>query len=185
VLGILILFLLIPAFLLGPVQEHVQDTLRKIEEAPKGDVGRNSLAARFSAWNWHWKRSFTQQPLAGTGVGSIPLSIDNEYMLRACESGLLGLGLFIWLLLGVRKHLKILGRLHGHSLCRLLATGSLAAFTGLLIQGLVAASFTTIRTMEPFWFLLGLGACALAVYQRQIVTYTPVPAPGRDADGQN
>jgi hypothetical protein len=175
-LGVLALFALVPALLLGPVGEHVQDTFHKIEEAPGGSAGSNSLTARFRAWEYRWNGWFVKQPVVGNGVGSVSFSVDNEYLLRACESGLIGLGLFIWLLLAIRRQIKHLSRLHGNTLCRLLATGSLAAFTGLLIQGTVAVSFNTIRTMEPFWFLLGLGACALAVC-RQATIITPAPAP--------
>jgi hypothetical protein len=48
----------------------------------------------------------------------------------------------------------------------MISIGLAAAFVGLLIQGGVAASFNSIRTMEPFWFLLGL-VTAAATIQRQ------------------
>jgi hypothetical protein len=139
----------------------VQDTLQKVRNARSDDKGSNSLSARLDAWEWRWKQVFVKQPLVGSGVGAVALSVDNEYLLRACEVGSFGFALFCWWLVGVGRLVRQFRRISS-GLTQCLANGLAAGFVGLLIQGLVAASFTTIRTMEPFWFLLGL-LCAAAL----------------------
>lgn len=148
-----------------PVRERFQNTIEQVQKAPVDDPGSNSLTARFRAWEYRYNGWFLKQPLLGTGVGSIPLSVDNEYLLRACEVGLLGLGVFLWWLFSVYQSIQRALRYGGFT--GLLALGLLAGFVGLLIQGLVGASFTTIRTMEPFWFLLGLVTASVLIQRRQ------------------
>jgi hypothetical protein len=154
---------LIVAFTMAaPVRQNVRETVEKVRTAHSGDPGSNSLTARYRAWEYRWNNWFIKQPLVGSGVGSVALSVDNEYLLRACEVGVVGLLLFGWWLVGVGRLVRQLRRASG--LTGMLAIGLGAGFVGLSIQGLVAASFTTIRTMEPFWFLLGL-LCAAAMLQ--------------------
>ena len=60
-----------------------------------------------------------------------------------------------------------MGRLHLRpGITGALGTGLAAAFIGLFIQSSVAASFSTIRTMEPFFFLLGVAVAASALIAR-------------------
>lgn len=149
-----------------PVRNNFVEAYYKIIESRGGDVGSNSLSARYSAWEYRWNTRFVKQPVFGNGVGSVALSIDNEYLLRACEVGLLGFAVFIWWLVSIGKHVWRLKRVPG--MPQLLGLGLAAGFVGLLIQGTVGASFTTIRTMEPFWFLLGLVAAAVAIRRREV-----------------
>ncbi len=149
-----------------PVRDNVVQTVAHIQESRKGETGSNSLAARYSAWAYRWNGWFVKQPLLGSGVGAVALSVDNEYLLRLCEVGLLGFGFFLWWLAAIGRQVWLLQ--HQSGLASLLAQGLLAAFVGMLIQGTVAASFTTIRTMEPFWFLLGLVAAAVALQRAEV-----------------
>jgi hypothetical protein len=123
------------------------------------------LTARYEAWEYRWNGWFVKQPLIGSGVGSVSLGVDNEYLLRACEVGVVGFLLFVWWLATIWRQAKWLRTASG--LPQVLGVGVTAGFVALLIQGTVAASFTTIRTMEPFWFLLGL-ACASIILTRRI-----------------
>lgn len=153
---------LVMAFTMAaPVRDHVHDTVQKVRGARTDDRGSNSLSARYDAWEWRWKQFFLKQPVIGNGVGSVALSVDNEYLMRACEVGATGFAVFCWWLFGIGRLVRQSMRFSS-GLTQCLATGLAAGFVGLLIQGLVAASFTTIRTMEPFWFLLGL-LCAGAL----------------------
>jgi hypothetical protein len=161
------IILLAPAMLWGPVRAHIQETATKIVEAPSGDIGNNSLTARLNSWTIYWRWVVVRHPLIGNGVGSVPLSVDNEYLLRVCEGGVVGLGLFLWGLAAIAQQVRRLRTSETNPHCQLLQTALFAAIVGLLIQGLAAASFTTIRTMEPFWFMLGLGSAALALAQEQ------------------
>jgi hypothetical protein len=144
----------------------VAHTLTQIQNAKDDDPGRNSLTARYRAWEYRWNGWFLKSPLLGCGVGSVALSVDNEYLLRACEVGVVGFGIFAWWLLSIGLEVRRLQRFSG--LPQQISAGLGAAFVGLLIQGSVAASFTSIRTMEPFWFLLGLAAVANQLRQGQL-----------------
>lgn len=153
-------------FLAEPVRENVFHTMETVQKAPNDDPGGNSLTARFRSWEYRWNGWFLKQPLLGNGVGSVALSVDNEYLLRACEVGILGFGVFLWWLASIGKQVIRLQKIPG--LPRVLSAGLAAAFLGLLIQATVAASFTSIRTMEPFWFLLGLVTAAALIHRRRM-----------------
>jgi hypothetical protein len=144
-----------------PVRNNVSDTIQQIQEAPHADTGGNSLAARYDAWDWRWNGWFLKQPLIGSGVGSVPLSVDNEYLLRACEVGVVGWVLFMWFLAAIGRQIRRCWQTPG--IPHILALGAAAGFIGLLIQGMVGASFSTIRTMEPFCYLLGLLSASLVI----------------------
>lgn len=153
-------------FAAEPVRENVSHTITQIQNAKDDDPGSNSLTARFRSWEYRWNGWFVKQPLFGNGVGSVALSVDNEYLLRACEVGIVGFGIFVWWLASIGLEVRRLQRYPG--LPQQISAGLGAAFVGLLIQGSVAASFTSIRTMEPFWFLLGLAAVANQLRQEQL-----------------
>jgi hypothetical protein len=150
---------------LPQVRARVHDTADQIRTARTGDPGQNSLTARFRAWEFRYNGWFVKQPLFGNGVGSVALSVDNEYLMRACEVGLFGLALFIWWLFSIWRQIRRTRMLGG--IPQLLSLGALAGFVGLLIQGMVGASITTIRTMEPFWFMLGLLVAAYNIYREE------------------
>jgi len=156
----MLLFIII-GFAFPPVRQNIENTIGTIQAAPTDDPGSNSLTARFRSWDYRWNGWFVKQPLLGNGVGSVALSVDNEYLLRLCEVGLLGFGLFLWFLGAISRQIMQLQRTQG--LPQVLSLGLAAGFVGLLIQATVAASFTSIRTMEPFWFLLGLVTAATAI----------------------
>lgn len=147
-----------------PIRENLSETFSMIQNSREADPGANSLTARYRAWEYRWNGWFVQQPLFGNGVGSVALSVDNEYLLRACETGILGFGVFIWWLSAIGRQVITLRRKKG--LVQTMSFGLASGFVGLLIQAFVACSFTTIRTMEAFWFWLGLVAAANLIQTR-------------------
>jgi hypothetical protein len=161
VLGLGVVFFVAP-----PVRENVAHTITQIQNAEHDDPGSNSLTARYRAWTYRWHGWFLKQPLVGCGVGSVALSVDNEYLLRACEVGVVGFSVFLWWLASIGLEVRRLQRFSG--LSQQISSGLGAAFVGLLIQGMAAASFTSIRTMEPFWFLMGLAAAAETLRREQL-----------------
>lgn len=151
--------------LAAPIRDNVTNTARTIQTAKHDDPGANSLTARLKGWEWRLNTKFWKEPVFGCGVGSTMLSVDNEYVLRLCEVGTVGFAVFLWFLASVGDMLRRLMRAPGLVGC--LALGASAGFVGMLIQGMAATSFNTIRTMEPFWFLLGLMYTALLIRRRQ------------------
>jgi hypothetical protein len=153
-------------FFAAPVRDNIAHTVDTVQKSPNDDPGGNSLTARYRTWEYRWHGWFLKQPLFGCGVGSVALSTDNEYLMRACEVGVVGFSIFLWWLGSIGRQVIRLQKTPG--LPRVLAAGVAAAFLGLLIQGTVAASFTSIRTMEPFWFLLGLVTAAVAIHRTKV-----------------
>nr|AQQ74446.1 hypothetical protein [uncultured bacterium] len=164
ILVVAVLLLLAIGAVVPTVRDNVVDTVGVIQRAPDDDPGSNSLTNRFRSWEYRWNYWFLKQPLVGCGVGSVALSVDSEYVLRLCEVGVVGFGIFLWWLGSIWKQVRHLRRVKG--MPSVLAVGLAAAFVGMLIQAIVAASFNSIRTMEPFWFLLGLVSAAVAIQYR-------------------
>jgi hypothetical protein len=159
----------------SPVRDGFGHTVTTIQNAQHDDAGSNSLTARFRAWEYRLNGWFLKQPVFGNGVGAVALSVDNEYVLRLCEVGVVGFCVFLWFLFTLGDHLLRLFRMQG--LPSVIALGLSAGFAGMVIQGMAATSFTTIRTMEPFWFLLGLLYAALIVRRRQRLAPPKPPEP--------
>ncbi len=106
-----------------------------------------------------------RHPLFGAGLGSVDLAyVDNQYVLDLVSLGLIGLGAFLFLLYKLYRFID--------AMCYLTrdmnvwissaALGIYSGFIGLLVHGLTVTNFYTIRTMVPFWFLMGILA---AVYR--------------------
>jgi hypothetical protein len=152
---------LLGALVRNPFVERFIEAVEDTRNYKTETVGGNSLTARVSGWEWRWNQHVVNRPLMGAGAGSVPFSVDNEYLLRLIESGTLGLAAFLAVLVTCWRSLrKAALQLRGTN-SEPYAWGLLAAFAGLLLQGMVAATFSTIRTMEPFWVLVGVvGALA-------------------------
>lgn len=144
----------------------------------EGSGGDPSLDARVRAWRQKGKELTGQafpdqlgggprprggvdaqvflQAVLGQGVGAKRLGwIDNHYVREVLETGLLGLVVFLWL--NWRLFLEV-RRLYLRSplpWAQGLAVGFLAGQAGLLVHAVTCSNFYTIRTMEPFWFLVG------------------------------
>ncbi|MCL5283849.1 MAG: O-antigen ligase family protein [Armatimonadetes bacterium] len=143
---------LFPASIIG----RFDNTIHKIQNYKTADPGDNSLTARVDAWKYRWNGWIAREPILGCGVGSVAFSVDDEFMLRLAEGGFLGCALFIWLLVAGGAYLFSCARKLRSTDGEPLAYGLLAAYIALLVQSTVAAAWTTIRTMEPFWLLTGV-----------------------------
>ena len=159
------LALIVIFFAAEPVRNNVHNTVGQIQNSREADPGQNSLTARFYAWEYRMNGWFWKWPLFGCGVGSVALSVDSEYVLRLCEVGVVGFGIFLWWLVSIGQEVRRLQRTRGFP--QMISIGLGAAFVGLLIQASVAASFNSIRTMEPFWYLLGLVSAAVMIQRNK------------------
>ncbi len=145
-----------PMVLPIPILNRINNTVHKIQTYKTASAGDNSLTARVDAWKYRWNGWISKEPILGCGVGSVAFSVDNEYMLRLSEGGFLGCALFLWLLIACGIYLFNCARQLRGTGGEPMAYGMLAAFIALMVQSTVAASWTTIRTMEPFWVLAGV-----------------------------
>lgn len=153
VLGALALVIVVVS-LVPSVRENALRTVAMIQHSIVDDPIRNSLTARYHGWSYRWDAWVMEQPLMGSGVGSVPLSVDSEYLLRTCEAGAVGFLLLLAWLGGVARFIHSTLRRSGSR--NWLAWGLLGAFAALCVQATVAPAFSTIRPMETLWFGLGL-----------------------------
>ena len=151
---VLLIALIGPLILPGTVLERVNNSVSQVQNYQKESSGVNSFTARVEGWTVRW-HMVEQQPILGSGPGSVPLHIDNEYLVRLIESGVVGLAAFFYLLLAFWKYLRICSRKLRGTPMEPFAYGLTAAFIAMIVQGMVAAAWSTIRTMEPFWILAG------------------------------
>jgi len=114
-----------------------------------------SAASRIESWNLG-KKKVLQRPVIGHGIPGHGV-MDNQYIRVTTEVGLVGLCAFLFLLSRI-YHAGRLARLASpsHPLAQSIAVGFGAAFFGLLVHALSAATFIIIRIMEPFWFLVAI-----------------------------
>ncbi|MDP8207985.1 MAG: O-antigen ligase family protein [Candidatus Electryonea clarkiae] len=164
ILGALMISLIIlPAVMPGAVYERIEYTFA-MENTLRDDVvkvGDTSLDPSTSERIQSWSSTlaqWTERPIFGWGVTGAGFK-DAQYFRVLVETGVIGFGLFIALLVSIHRtavrNLKQIDvnkypSYHG------LIVGFIAGFWGLLMHSVGANTFIIVRVMEPFWFLTGL-----------------------------
>lgn len=91
----------------------------------------------------------------------------NYYLALLVETGILGLGVFCWLLKRIiHNTLKLRLQAQGNLFSESLSIGYLAGLVGLLTHAFFGETFESFRILGPFWFLTGLVMAAITI-QRQ------------------
>lgn len=127
-----------------------------VSDAAAPSVKESSLSAR--VWNLQYclRVLIPQSPLLGHGTGLPPLGfIDNFYFTETVHHGLIGLGLFLYLLMRVHQILRA-SAAHESQWVAASARGLQWALATLMLAGLACDSFYLVRPMEAFWLLVGL-----------------------------
>lgn len=146
----------LPAYLPTDVTARLQTIPREVATLDTSDVGSNALLARIDSYRVAVRRA-SERPVLGYGPGVVALArIESQYAKEAIDGGLVGLAAFLWFLGRIGR----LGRrvLSGarDRFARGFGVGYLAGFAGMVVAGLGAIPFTTIRTMATFCFATGL-----------------------------
>lgn len=144
-----------PAMIRNRITETV--TLKESEEGPPAVEFEESPKARLESWKYVLSTRFPESPIFGHGVSKF--FIDGQFFLTLCESGLIGLMLFIWVIVSLFKEgwrVLLLDIVRENQFAIGLTVGFLAGFAGLLIQALSTNTFIIIRIMEPFWFIAAI-----------------------------
>lgn len=170
----LLLFLLLLVFVLPFVPESALSRMETLGDLASGP-GPSSWAARVMAWDDVIAKLSGIQYLWGQGAGSTPLAdVDSEYFRILADHGLLGVGLFAWLLIRLgRRANQAYNALPPRTVYRGYAAGFLIAFVTMTVHAVGATSFTSIRTMEGFVVLAGL----VAALEHNLVGWELVPDP--------
>lgn len=146
----------LPAHLPGNVVARVGSIPHEISTADTSDVGSNAFLARTDSYRVAALR-VAERPLLGYGPGVVALArIESQYAKEAVDGGLVGLGLFLWLLGRVVRLGADVWRRGRVALDRGIGLGFVCGAVGMAVAGLGAIPFTTIRTMEAFSFAAGI-----------------------------
>ncbi len=140
-------------------------------------IERSAEAGRL----FYWRQAFVRMvnnPIFGTGVGSFGDSVavrhsmpgavwvDNHYLKTGAELGVVGLGLFLWLIASVfirsYKNLKILPNGFPKEFNR----GVIAGLFAVLVQNGTASIFEVLVVGTYFWVLVGMLFAMPHIYQK-------------------
>jgi hypothetical protein len=100
-------------------------------------------------------RDWLKHPLLGYGVTGYRF-MDAQFPRVLTETGILGLGAFIWLLVTVFQVAKETYQQTTTPLFRVLGLGLMTGLLALVAHSLGTNTFIIVRIMEPFWLLTGI-----------------------------
>jgi hypothetical protein len=160
--------LIIPALLLAlalpfVVPEVVEERAASIVTRTDPKSGADPYATRLHAVQRLAPEVLLDRPFLGYGPAAVPPGyLDNQYLLTLYYTGLIGLGVFIWLLwTALRTAYASYHSLSGSS--RGLALAWLAATVGLSLAGLAGSPFVAVRVRQVYWFLAALTIAATKI----------------------
>lgn len=131
-----------------------------------------ALLARLEGWRFIYDFLIVKNPLFGGGVGRVQLVVDSEFIKIFAETGFLGLLAFFWFIASIIKTAKeanlcLLKNDNVPKVLTALPIASGAIILAFLVHSIGSTTFTTIRTMEPFWFFIGVLAVLMKVYPKK------------------
>lgn len=115
-----------------------------------------SWVDRLAAWRIYLPQIFDYSLFFGKGMSFVPLGyIDNQYIMELLTTGVAGLLCLLWLFWRIFITSYSMYKNTNNLYVRGITFGFLGSFIALLIQAMAVTNFYTIRTMEPFWLILG------------------------------
>ncbi|MFH1252273.1 MAG: O-antigen ligase family protein [bacterium] len=113
-----------------------------------------SASERIRSWREAFK-DLGKHPLLGFGVTGWRF-LDAQYMRVLIETGVVGLGAFLYLLFSILSNVRKISKTAQIPVFRAFALGFYVAIISMITHGLGANTFIIIRIMEPFWLVCGL-----------------------------
>ena len=155
-------FLIISFLLLSPlllpkvVKERIAWTWKDATN-PGRELGVDASAQeRIYAFRKLWSGGYPKETyVIGSGVCSWGLG-DSQYARTLQETGILGLGLWIWIFTRLFRMSRWLFNFLEEGMLKGFLLGYRAGLLGLIIHGFGAVTLYIVRIMEPFWFVSGL-----------------------------
>jgi O-antigen ligase len=146
--------------LLAPtnVKERLLFTIDQPRNSGQIVVGSYRIDTSTSERIEAWRRSIETwrvRPLLGHGVASTWWA-DAQYVKVLVESGLLGIGSFLLIMVRLWKGAKESFQNVQSPFYKGLAYGFLLGFVSLLVHAIGANTFVIVRIMEPFWLVAAL-----------------------------
>ena len=149
----------VPVLTPGNISERVFETFegRKVSTSFGQITLDESSMERIDSWNNLIRNKLPKHLLTGFGVTGAGF-IDGQYFTVLGEVGLIGFGLFLWMLFSIYRLSWKTYRFGKTDFARAIAFGCFVSFMALLIHAVTANTFIVVRIMEPFWFLTALVA---------------------------
>lgn len=153
---ILMGLVLLPIIGLTVLPPEVLERMMSIFQAFSSIELTPAWQARLNAWRVYLPEVI-RHPFIGRGLYFIPPGeIDNEFVFRAVQTGILGLLSFIWVFWNFIRRAYFNLKQRAEQFDVQLSLGYLAAMVGITFHALAATSFTAIRTAQPIYFFSGL-----------------------------
>lgn len=152
--------LLVPAMMPKVVKDRFMFTFSQEQASHRRQVnvgGVNldtSTSARFDSMAGVIK-DWQKRPIQGYGVTGYRF-IDAQYFKILADTGILGLGAFLALLITLFRESYKVYKTVKSPFYKGIAHGFLAGIIGMCAHGVGANTFIIVRIMEPFWFLAGI-----------------------------
>jgi O-antigen ligase len=153
-----VLILLSPVILPRVAKERINVTFSQQKQAGQIAVGDLRLDTSASARLRSWQEGLSDwrnRPILGYGVTGYGF-MDAQYPRTLVETGIVGLGAFVWLIFTLFRVAFNTWRAQSGDLGWILSVGLLAGLLGLLTHALGANTFIIVRIMEPFWCVTGI-----------------------------
>lgn len=119
----------------------------------------------------HAIQSFLTNPFLGTGYSTLTLAVDNDYLRLLGESGILGFVAFLGIFIGLSIFLRQILPHVDDPLTKIFTYGLMGGIIGLFVNAALFDIFEASKIAEPLWLMLGVGAGAIALYQKKPVRY--------------
>jgi len=113
-----------------------------------------SFQERIHQYKKMWN-SVRGSPFIGLGVASYDY-LDSQYARTFHEVGIIGLGLWLWVILRLFRVSYWLFKTLPRGPLKGMSLGYAAGLAGLLVHSFGVITFYVVRIMEPFWFMSGL-----------------------------
>lgn len=177
-LGLLAGFLILYPMLPTRVQDRIEGTFRKGSQYHVQVVGIDldpSASARIISYGEAlaiWERS----PLLGHGVTGTHF-IDSQYFRLLAETGLIGLGAFLFLMATLLREIWRVYLMCDDGYLKGVSLGLFVGSVAMLMHAVSANTFIIVRIAEPFWLLSAL-VLLIPHTARFMDTVVPVRVPG-------
>jgi hypothetical protein len=154
---LLVILVILAAIIPILAPSSVTDRLATVGGVASGTTPQ-SWSARLAAWEWVLDRMSATDRVLGMGIGSVAFGdVDSEYVRVFSDLGVIGLGLFAWVLIRIgRLANRTYDALEPDTFPKGYLAGYLMALLSLMIHAIAATTFSAIRTEETFMVLTGL-----------------------------
>ena len=165
-IGLVVAYALIPMISYGFNAERLKSVSQLVEGSEEAEEDA-SVRYRMAVWSnldklvtppYIWGDGYARSPavVRRLGISDKSEATHSSIVTLLIEMGIVGLGLYCWMLAGVWKHAFVWVRASQTALGRCLATGFIGAVPALIICDISGGRFYNGEIMAFFWLLGGI-----------------------------